>query len=49
MDKIKSFKEFTLNEKGSALGFLGGILTGNIDIFDKPDQWSGIGWSSTQF
>jgi hypothetical protein len=43
MDKIKSFKEFTLNEKGSALGFLGGILTGNIDIFDKPDQWSGIG------
>ena len=37
MDKIKSFEEFTLNEKGSALGLLGGILTGNIDIFDKPE------------
>jgi len=36
MDKIKSFKEFTINEKGSALGFLGGILTGDINIFDNP-------------
>ena len=36
MDKIKSFEEFTINEKGSALGFLGGILTGDINIFDNP-------------
>lgn len=36
MDKIKSFEEFVINEKGSALGFLGGILTGNINIFDNP-------------
>jgi hypothetical protein len=36
MDKIKSFEEFVLNEKGSALGLLGGILTGDINIFDNP-------------
>jgi len=36
MDKIKSFKEFTLNEGGSALGLLGGMLAGDISIFDKP-------------
>jgi hypothetical protein len=36
MDKIKSFEEFTLNEEGSALKFLGGILKGDIDIFSKP-------------
>ncbi|MSP69684.1 MAG: hypothetical protein EXR20_05375 [Bacteroidetes bacterium] len=29
MDKIKSFEEFTLNEKGSALNLLGSVLTGN--------------------
>jgi hypothetical protein len=33
MDKIKSFEEFAINEKGSALSFLGGILTGDINIF----------------
>jgi len=38
MDKIKSFEEFTLNEKGSALGFLGDILTGGVDIFGKTDS-----------
>lgn len=32
MDKIKSFEEFTLNEKGSALGLLGSVLTGNINL-----------------
>jgi hypothetical protein len=37
MDKIKSFEEFTLNEKGSALGLLGGMLAGDISIFDKPE------------
>jgi hypothetical protein len=30
MDKIKSFEEFVLNEEGSALKFLGGILNGSI-------------------
>lgn len=38
MDKIKSFEEFTINEKGSALGFLGDILTGGVDIFGKSDS-----------
>jgi soluble lytic murein transglycosylase-like protein len=38
MDKIKSFEEFTLNEEGSALKFLGGILKGDIDIFSKPGE-----------
>jgi len=36
MDRIKSFEEFTLNEGGSALGLLGGMLSGDISIFDKP-------------
>ena len=38
MDKIKSFEEFVLNEEGSALKFLGGILNGSIDIFNKPGE-----------
>ena len=38
MDKIKSFEEFALNEEGSALKFLGGILNGSIDIFSKPGE-----------
>jgi len=38
MDKIKSFEEFVLNEEGSALKFLGGILNGSIDIFSKPGE-----------
>ena len=38
MDKIKSFEEFALNEEGSALKFLGGILNGSIDIFRKPGE-----------
>lgn len=38
MDKIKSFEEFVLNEEGSALRFLGGILNGSIDIFSKPGE-----------
>ena len=38
MGNIKSFEEFVLNEGGSALGLLGGILSGNIDIFSKPGE-----------
>jgi len=33
MERIKSFDEFVINEAGSALGLLGNILKGNINIF----------------
>jgi len=33
MNRIKSFEEFVINEAGSALGLLGGILKGNLNIF----------------
>ena len=54
MDKIKSFEEFTLNEKGSALGLLGSVLTGNTSasqlislLGGGSSGMSGIGRTST--
>ena len=53
MDKIKSFEEFTLNEKGSALDLLGSVLTGNtsasqlISLLGGSSGMSGIGRTST--
>lgn len=38
MERIKSFKEFVINEEGSALGLLGNILKGNINIFGNDDD-----------
>jgi hypothetical protein len=37
MERIKSFEEFVINEEGSALGLLGNILKGNINIFGGDD------------
>lgn len=38
MERIKSFEEFVINEEGSALGLLGNILKGNINIFGNDDD-----------
>lgn len=38
MNKIKSFKEFSLNEEINAVNLLGGILSGDLGIFKKPGK-----------
>ena len=38
MNKIKSFKEFSLNEEINAVNLLGGILSGDLSIFKKPGK-----------
>ena len=38
MNKIKSFKEFSLNEEINPVNLLGGILSGELSIFKKPGK-----------
>ena len=38
MNKIKSFKEFSLNEEINPVNLLGGILSGDLSIFKKPGK-----------
>lgn len=58
MERIKSFEEFVINEAGSALGLLGNILKGNINIFgddanddgpaDTPSSGAGTSGSGVE-
>jgi hypothetical protein len=58
MERIKSFDEFVINEAGSALGLLGNILKGNINIFgddanddgpaDTPSSGAGTSGSGVE-